>query len=87
MPMPHTKQEIRAFLAELPGASGLADIGDEESLLDAGMIDSASMIDLITHVEKTYSITISDDDMTPENFETIHAIAAYVQRQRACSND
>ena len=85
--MPQTKQEIRAFLAELPGAGGLADSGDEESLLDAGMIDSASMIDLITHVEKTYSITISDDDMTPENFEKIDAIAAYVHRQRACSND
>ena len=85
--MPHTKQELRAFLAELPGTTGLADIGDEESLLDAGMIDSASMIDLIAHLEKTYSISISDDDMTPENFETIDAIAAYVHRQRESSDD
>ena len=56
---------------------------DEDSLLERGIIDSVAMVDLIAFLEKTYGITISDDDMTPENFDSVDAIARYVAARKA----
>lgn len=72
------KDEIRAYLATHRATQGSGDFGDQESLLEAGVIDSMAMVDLIAHLEETYSITIDEDDMVPENFDTVDAIVAYV---------
>jgi len=37
-----------------------------------------AMVDLIAHLEKTYAITIDEDDMVPENFDSVEAIVTYV---------
>lgn len=71
---------IREFLATevAPGR----DIGDGDSLLDTGVLDSMAMTRLIAFVEERFSVSVSDDDWEPENFETVSAIAALVQRKR-----
>jgi acyl carrier protein len=37
------------------------------------------MLDLVTHLENALGITIGEDDLTPENFESIAAIDRYLQ--------
>ena len=72
---------IRSFLKQR-GSAGADSVGLDESLLDQGIVDSAVMIDLISHLESTCGIQVPDEDMTPENFETLRSIAAYVDRQK-----
>ena len=72
------KDEIRNYLLQHSATGGVTKLSDAESLLVAGVIDSAAMVDLIVFLEKTYGITIDEDDMIPENFDSIDAIAAYV---------
>jgi acyl carrier protein len=58
-------------------------IGLDESLFGRGMLDSAHMVDIVLHLEKTFGIRIASTDITPENFDTINRMAAYVTRARA----
>ena len=77
------KDEIRDYLlAHFAPAEGES-LSDDESLLEAGIIDSVAMIDLIAHLERTYDIVIDEDDMIPENFDSITAIAAYIEGKQA----
>jgi acyl carrier protein len=49
------------------------------SLIETGIIDSLSIQVLIAYLEKKFSIRITDDEIVPENFETIEAIGNLVQ--------
>ena len=74
----NVNDEIRAYLTSIPAAVSMDEVSDSDSLLESGIIDSMSMVDLIAHLEKTYDIQVAEDDMTPENFDSIEAIASYV---------
>ena len=53
-------------------------IDDEESLMDAGVIDSAGVLELVEFVESHFEIAIPFEDLVPENFDTIASITTYV---------
>lgn len=77
---------IREFLLRHHPAQRVDAIGDDQSLLLAGLLDSTLMLDLVSHLEKSLGIKIGDDDLIPENFESISAIQRYLQsRGRADS--
>jgi acyl carrier protein len=58
-------------------------LSDSESLIRNGTIDSTGMLELIAHLEKTWSIKVADVEMIPANFESIDAIGAFVARKLA----
>lgn len=57
------------------------DISTEESLLDSGLIDSMGIFELVAFLEKEFNIEISDEDLVPDNFESINLIAKMVENQ------
>lgn len=52
------------------------------SFLDAGIIDSTGVLELVAHVESRYGITIADHELIPSNFDSIGALARFIQRKR-----
>lgn len=70
---------IREFLLRHHPVQRVDAVADDQSLLLAGLLDSTLMLDLVSHLEKTLGITIGDDDLTPENFESIAAIQRYLR--------
>lgn len=60
-----------------------ASLPDDASLLNQGIIDSTGVLDLILFAEETFGIEVADEDVTPENFDSISRVAAYVQSKRA----
>ena len=56
-------------------------IRDDQSLLDAGIIDSTGVLELVCYLETTFDIEVQDDEMLPENLDSIRAIANYVDRK------
>ncbi len=54
---------------------------DDVSLLDAGIIDSVAVIEIITFIEETYSIKVEDDEIVPENLDSINKIDSYISRK------
>lgn len=52
-------------------------------LLEKKIIDSVGMLELIGFVEKTFSITVPDEDISPEHFGTVEKITAYIARRQS----
>ena len=74
------KNTIRGFFGtELDKNS----IGDDDSLLMAGIIDSLKMMDLIAYLEKEFGVSIDDDELMPENFDSIDAITEFITDKKA----
>jgi acyl carrier protein len=65
------------FLFRDPGEA----ITPEASLLDAGIIDSTGVLELVSFLETTFGIQVQDDEMLPENLDSIRAITRYVSRK------
>lgn len=59
------------------------DVPLDESLFGRNMLDSAHMVDIIMFLEKSFGIAIPSTDITPENFDTISRMAAYVEQAQS----
>jgi acyl carrier protein len=53
---------------------GVRTLSDEDSLTDAGVLDSLAIFRLVSFLEETFSISIADEDIVMENFDSIEKI-------------
>ncbi len=58
-------------------------LADTDSFLDAGLIDSTGILELVAFLEQAFSINVADDDILPQNLDSVSRIAAYVHRERS----
>ncbi|MBI4923372.1 MAG: acyl carrier protein [Devosia nanyangense] len=77
--MQNTASDIRTFIIEnfLFGDTS-QDLGDDVSLIEADLVDSTGILELVAFVETTYGVAIADADIVPANFDSIGRIAAFV---------
>jgi acyl carrier protein len=72
------REQLRQFIRD----SFLVDeFSDDESFLGGGLIDSLGVLQLVSFVESQYAIQVADTDLTPENFDSVSKLAAYVERR------
>ena len=76
------KQRLRAFVAKNFYLADPASFDDATSFLDRGIIDSTGVLELVSFVEAEYALAVADDDIVPANFDSIDALAAFVDRKR-----
>jgi acyl carrier protein len=57
------------------------ELGDEDALLDLGVIDSMGFVELVDEVQERYGIRVSDVEITDENFGSVAAVARFVARR------
>jgi acyl carrier protein len=74
----NAKQHIQEFILKRFPLAKKRDIGESHKLLESGIIDSLGILDLVSALEKDFGITISDEELVPENFQTVVDIAAFV---------
>jgi acyl carrier protein len=55
---------------------------EDTSFLENGVIDSTGVLELVMFIEETYGISVEDDEIVPENLDSISKIAEYVQRKQ-----
>ena len=79
--MSELKTKIRAFVVEnfLFGEDG--DLKDETSFLDEGIIDSTGILELVSYLEEEFEITVEDEDLIPENLDSIDNVVGYLQKK------
>ena len=73
---------LRTFITGHFPATKRREFRNDDSLLESGMIDSLGVLDLVSFIETEFQITVADDDLTPENFQTIERMMAFVDRKR-----
>lgn len=75
-----TRDRLRQHLIATGAWSGSpSELTDDYALLDKGIIDSLGMLDLVGFLEEDLNIEVLDDDLVPENFANIDAIAQLVK--------
>jgi len=77
------KEKIKAFIVEnfLFGEDN--GLKDETSFLDEGIIDSTGILELVDFLEQEFSVTIEDEELTPENLDTIANVDNFISRKLA----
>lgn len=58
-----------------------APLQDDASLMDSGIIDSTGILELVTFMETTYHVTIENEEMIPENLDSVSRLARFLARK------
>ena len=58
-------------------------MSDDASFLELGVIDSTGVLELVAHVESQYGIKVNDDELLPDNLDSIDALCAFIARKRS----
>ncbi|MCA9468004.1 MAG: acyl carrier protein [Nitrospira sp.] len=74
---------VRQLILDRAWLSKESNLMDSDSLLQHKVIDSLNMIELIGFLETTFGIHVRNEELAPENFESLSAIARFVECKRA----
>lgn len=79
----NTKGQIRQYLAQnfLFSDNGL-NLDDDASFLEEGIVDSTGVLELVMFVEETFNVEVADEDIVPDNFDSVNNLSAYIERLR-----
>jgi len=82
--MEHIQELLRSYLATnvLFSDNGYP-YPDDASFLENGVVDSMSVMELVMFTEKTFSVSISDKEIIPANFDSVENLAAFILRKQA----
>jgi acyl carrier protein len=73
---------LRAFIVDnfLLGATSTP-LRDTDSLIERQVVDSTGFLELVGFLEERFGIVVEDEEMIPENLDSLQALAAYVGRK------
>ena len=81
--MQDTKSTVRSYILENFIMGGNAEqFQDGDSFMDHHIIDSTGFLEVITFLEETFGITVEDNEMIPENLDSLNNIEAYIKKKR-----
>ena len=75
------KEKIRAFIVENFLFGKDEGLDDDASFLDGGIIDSTGILELVNFIEEEFNIRVLDDELVPENLDSIKNVVAYLERK------
>ncbi|MGH2507863.1 MAG: acyl carrier protein [Ktedonobacteraceae bacterium] len=73
-------REIREFLVRNFLFGRIEALRDDVSLL-GNVIDSTGALELVAFLQDRFGITLEDEDMVPENMDSVRNVVAYVKRK------
>jgi len=81
--MNRIERTLREFLLQFPGARKIRDLKPGDSLLRRGLLDSMGVIKTVAFCEETFGIEIRDEEVIPENFESVRALSRLIKRAQS----
>jgi acyl carrier protein len=71
--------DVEKFIVEeIALGSGIDSVDHDEDLLAQDVIDSLGIVELVAFLESRYGIQVGDDDLLPENFQSVNSVVAFV---------
>jgi acyl carrier protein len=79
---PHIKRQVRQYIADnfLMGSQDRP-FADGDSFLDRQLIDSTGFLELVSFLEGECGVRIDDEEMVPENLDSLDGIEAFIERK------
>lgn len=79
--MSDVKNKIRTFIVENYLFGDDEGLEENTSFLDEGIVDSTGILELIEFISEEFSITVEDDELIPENLDSINNVTAFIGRK------
>jgi acyl carrier protein len=74
-------QKISGFITDNLLLGRSVDIGGTSSFLEAGIIDSTGVLELVQFLEETWGFSVHDQEMVPENLDSLKNLEAFVSKK------
>jgi acyl carrier protein len=71
-------QRVRQFIIDSFVFGDASRLADDDSFLDNGLIDSMGILTLVVYVEKTFDIAVQDEEIVPDNWDSVNRIANFI---------
>ena len=81
---PYT-QDLRHFIVDnflFGDQSGRFAFSDSDSLQELGIVDSTGVLELVCHLQERYGIAVADEELVPDNLDSVDQIARFIERKR-----
>ena len=79
-------ERIRQFILEKFPSARRVPIEDEDALLEKGIVDSMGILEIVEFIEQEFHVEVSDEDLVPENFQSIGRLSAFVSQRSDSKN-
>jgi len=79
--MRELKDKIRTFVVENFLFGNNENLEDTTSFLEEGIIDSTGVLELVGFIEEEFSIIVEDEELIPENLDSIYNVTAYLEKK------
>ena len=56
---------------------------EDTSFLETGVLDSTGVLEMVSFIEESFGITVADEDLIPENLDSIGGVGRYIERKRS----
>ncbi len=80
--MTSPRDEIRQFITQTFLFGQPLELDDRGSLLENGIIDSTGVLELVAHLEEVYRVKVDNEELVPDNLDSIEAIVTYLARKQ-----
>jgi acyl carrier protein len=75
-------KEIRSYIVDNFLFEDDENLREDTSLIEDGIVDSTGILELVAFIEEQFELNVPDDELVPENFDSIRNLAHYVNRKR-----
>lgn len=79
--MSKIKAQIKDFIVENYLFGDDEGLEENTSFLDEGIVDSTGILELIEYISEEFSITVEDEELIPENLDSINNVTAFIGRK------
>jgi len=79
--MSNARDKIKEFIIENFLFGEVEGLKEDTSFLDEGIIDSTGILELVNFLEEEFEIRIDDEELVPENLDSINNVAAYLEKK------
>lgn len=76
-----TAAQVKAYIEET-FLFGKGELGEDTRLIEEHIIDSTGILEIIGFIERTFHVRIEDEEMVPDNFDSLRSIVAYLERKK-----
>lgn len=73
------RNEVVSLITQHFGRGAALPAGDEESLLENGVLDSLALNELVGLLTERFGVEVSEEDITPENLDSVAGLTRFLQ--------
>jgi acyl carrier protein len=77
------RDKVRAYIIDSLLLGAADTIEDDVSLLESGILDSTGAMELVAFLEDQFALSVENEDLTPENLDSVDRICRFVLREHA----